>query len=693
MYTNGASTSGGTLTPSDKKINRLSSFGKKMASNIVQTNHNKGPGGPALAKSNSKSDLMSEMGNDNHNPTPIKRSVGPNVGGSKPTERKPIPSFNNNAPSSNNPPEDSSHDGSGGSPNGSSPSMNDDPLDRAMELGIAPPQFMEAPPPPPEPEPPAIQFTSYQTLRGNTVNLPPAPAPPENLVKGRSASRADVFNFQLGGLHPFGPGGDRPGLPTREGRGISRAVALDADNGDYIFSVPDSDSNLIFISEKDDGETPQNPGEPKRIKAGTLAKLVERLTYPNYTDQDYLKAFLLTYRSFMTPQDLMRFLMVRYYMPIPKTTQAAEADFIKNVQTPIRLRVSNVFKGWIRDYSYDFEEDPELVTHFEEFLRDELASGGQLKILGNIGSYQSKHGESKVRRHVFNKTAPKPIFPVVSGKLSLWDIHPEEIARQLTLQEYDLYRKIKPWECLGQAWSKENKEKQSPNILAMIKRFNDVSNWVVAEIVTAEDEITRVSVMNRFIEVARRCARVYNNFNACMEIIAGLTNSSIYRLKREWDILPPKTNETFQGLRELLSREHNFVNFRAHLHTCNPPCIPYLGVYLTDLTFIEDGTSDKIGELINFDKRRKVAAVVLEIQRYQQTPYNLEVVDTVMDYLNNLKNLSDDEAYQKSLAIIPRGATGKLAPKELKELQKVAKNKIKQLQKDEAAKYPSYEID
>jgi son of sevenless-like protein len=31
----------------------------------------------------------------------------------------------------------------------------------------------------------------------------------------------------------------------------------------------------------------------------------------------------------------------------------------------------------------------------------------------------------------------------------------------------------------------------------------------------------------------------------------------------------------------------SFKNFRNTLHSLNPPCIPYLGVYLSDLTFIE----------------------------------------------------------------------------------------------------------
>jgi len=44
---------------------------------------------------------------------------------------------------------------------------------------------------------------------------------------------------------------------------------------------------------------------------------------------------------------------------------------------------------------------------------------------------------------------------------------------------------------------------------------------------------------------------------------------------------------TLENLREIADRSHNYKILRAHLHKINPPCVPYPGIYLTDLTFIE----------------------------------------------------------------------------------------------------------
>jgi son of sevenless len=104
-------------------------------------------------------------------------------------------------------------------------------------------------------------------------------------------------------------------------------------------------------------------------------------------------------------------------------------------------------------------------------------------------------------------------------------------------------------------------------------------------------------------------------------------------------------------MHQIMSREQNYKNARAYLHRVDPPCIPYLGVYLTDLTFIEDGNPDIIPDTgyINFVKRQKVSQVISEIQQYQNTPYCLRPVKEIADYLLAVVALDENECYKVSL--------------------------------------------
>lgn len=82
-----------------------------------------------------------------------------------------------------------------------------------------------------------------------------------------------------------------------------------------------------------------------------------------------------------------------------------------------------------------------------------------------------------------------------------------------------------------------------------------------------------------------------------------------------------------------------------------------IGVYLTDLTFIEDGIPSLTpSELINFNKRAKTAEVIRDIQQYQNVPYLLQPVPELQDYiLSNLQSAGDvHDMYEKSLALEPR---------------------------------------
>lgn len=96
---------------------------------------------------------------------------------------------------------------------------------------------------------------------------------------------------------------------------------------DYRYSRTDLED--IKFSSRDSTQQPQ-------IRAATIEKLVERLTYEKYPDPNMVTTFLLTYRSFMTPSELLSQLDRRYSLSPPNGVDRGE--WVKNVQTPIRLR-------------------------------------------------------------------------------------------------------------------------------------------------------------------------------------------------------------------------------------------------------------------------------------------------------------------------------------------------------------------
>jgi son of sevenless len=223
-----------------------------------------------------------------------------------------------------------------------------------------------------------------------------------------------------------------------------------------------------------------------------------------------------------------------------------------------------------------------------------------------------------------------------------------EFARQLTLLEHDIYRSINPWEFLKQRWAK-NKD-QAPNILNMIQFSNQLSNWLVGEVVKEVELRQRTLVLKHVIDVAEKC-RELNNFNAVMELLACLDSSPVYRLRQSWAGLSRSTLKTYESLKDLMSPNSGSKNLRSALRTVDPPAVPYLGVFLTDLTFIEEGNTDVLHntELINFDKRRKIASVIQEIRQRQHIPYNLCPVPSIQDLILNSTPLTEQVAYKLSV--------------------------------------------
>ncbi|KAG0166953.1 hypothetical protein DFQ28_007218 [Apophysomyces sp. BC1034] len=397
------------------------------------------------------------------------------------------------------------------------------------------------------------------------------------------------------------------------------------------------------------------------VKGGTLWALVVRLTLQDYLDMSFNNTFLLTYRSFCTSMELLEMLESRYCMSPPEGMTAQEFDIWTQKKLKlVQLRVFNVLKMWLEQH-YN-EEDSVILDRLLEFTNTKIRStlnfaADQLERLvrkrQECGSPQAN-----LKKMVLTlPDPPEPILPRNRKRFRLLDVDPLEIARQMTVRDFKLYSAIRPVECLDKAWSRESSD-VAVNIRASIEYCNQVTSWVSDSILSQHEVKKRSTVIKYWVQVAEKC-RLLNNFNTCMAVLSAFDNSAVGRLKRTWETVGARTNQTLAQIRKLMGANRNFVEYRAIIHSINPPCIPFLGIYLQDLTFIEDGNASFLktnNTMINFAKRAKTAEVIREIQQYQSSPYQLKSVKPLQSFiLANLQSARDEEQlYSESLRLEPR---------------------------------------
>jgi len=229
------------------------------------------------------------------------------------------------------------------------------------------------------------------------------------------------------------------------------------------------------------------------------------------------------------------------------------------------------------------------------------------------------------------------------GKFDFVDLDPVDVAQQLTRIEYDAFKSIQESELYHLAWKSDDKLKVAPNVCKLVERFNTVSYWVATEIVMQSSLKDRVTILKKFISVAENL-RDMNNFNGVMEIIAGINMWAVTRLKNTWEQLPRPSQESVEKLNDLMSTQTNYKNYRAALKTVRMPVLPYLGIYLRDLTFMAENSDhyDKSQGLFNFEKLKMIGGVITEMKKFQLHDYVLERNEVMQEYLTKLLTLPEE---------------------------------------------------
>ncbi|RIA87036.1 hypothetical protein C1645_778254 [Glomus cerebriforme] len=243
-----------------------------------------------------------------------------------------------------------------------------------------------------------------------------------------------------------------------------------------------------------------------------------------------------------------------------------------------------------------------------------------------------------------------------------------------------------------EAREKQKKRIRENGVDKVIERFNLACDWVATEIVLTRSLDDRVQVIEKFIRIAQKCLQ-FSNFATLTQILLGLQSPPVERLRRTWTRIRNEDLRVFKELSEYVSAFGNWKVIReamrksiedstilkelikqrksraADARKINTGCIPFLGLYLSDLvfnaavpSFIDptpsqpptpssplpsssiDATTGPLHHqqpLINFHKHRTTATIVKRILTFQNLSrgYNFSIDKEIYDKCFGLKGL------------------------------------------------------
>jgi hypothetical protein len=425
-----------------------------------------------------------------------------------------------------------------------------------------------------------------------------------------------------------------------------------------------------------------------QITGGSLPALVERLTTHDTTpDAVFTTTFYLTFRLFTTPLEFAQALIDRF-------EYIGESN---SIGVPVRLRVYNVFKGWLESH-WQSETDSPTLGLVVDFARGSLmtalppAGRRLVDLCGKVADLRdgtlvprlvSSLGKTSTSVTVFSD-AMIPVPNVSKSQLSslrasriggaqcsILDFDPLELARQFTIIESRIFCSIGPEELLGLEWTKKG-ESRALNVRAMSTLSTDLTNLVADTILQLEEPKKRAVIIKQWVKISMKCLEL-NNYDSLMAIICSLNSSMVLRLKKTWELVSVKTKGRLEELKSIVDVGKNYAVLRTRLQNHVAPCIPFVGIYLTDLTFVDVGNqttrqlpgSESNGarttrSVINFDKHTKTAKIIGQLQRFQ-VPYRLAAVPEMQEWMEahfqrvrNSEQANVQTFYRRSLLLEPR---------------------------------------
>ncbi|CAK9298104.1 unnamed protein product [Gordionus sp. m RMFG-2023] len=471
------------------------------------------------------------------------------------------------------------------------------------------------------------------------------------------------------------------------------------------------------------------PVDREIVKSGTLPAFLVYATCPFKNDFLFQEAFLVIYRTFVTPHHLItlllsrldHFMSVQNVAPVNKRTFRCTFSFLYRILDDVSH--SELVEA---PTPYLYPQGPLLTARLNDKI-SELIDFGELK-LAKILRDKLRERTSKLPPDSLNRSlsdnnlakdnAVPPLSepnlnhqtPPISVSQSLNNVFVnssgtildnlpgdilsfkcKDLAEQMTLLDSDLFNQLPIKECL--VWALERNEALTPHLAAFTKHFNDVSYWYRTYILTRPTDLIRHKTFRKCLKIMKHLERDYGNFNSILALLSALDSSPVTRVLKPGNTsfsdkcdsqttnhhghnshhtphhgedkggggagsagFSVSETEEIERFRSLIDSAGSFRNYRKALASTQPPCIPYIGLVLQDLTFIDVGNQNFTPDgHINFTKCWQFFTVLQSLKRYREKSYKILPNAKILEFFGGFTNhLSEEELWKMSESIKPR---------------------------------------
>ncbi|KAI3361337.1 hypothetical protein L3Q82_013520 [Scortum barcoo] len=442
--------------------------------------------------------------------------------------------------------------------------------------------------------------------------------------------------------------------------------------------VEEEEDGVIYtVVVKQQHAGPNSPMSPvtrsQCVKAGTEEKLVLHLLHSfSMGDSSFITIFLSTYRSFTSTKRVLDILTDRLENP-PGGSERSQ------MRQSFNKAVCTVFSTWLSEYPEDFKSlgEPSRLLRLAPLLPQDSSSAADLRarLLRIAEELSEKALLPDGHKDLADLTSPPPDTSKFEPT-SILGFPAAIIAEQLTKIETELFVRLVPYHCLGSLWSQRDKKGREGvcwSVRATVRQFNKLANAVLASCLcpTKLRSQQRARLLEKWISVAEEC-RARKNFSSLYAIVSALQSNPIHRLRRTWQDTDREAVRRYEELSEIFSDKDNYSQSREllkeegtskfanidnrlnnrHLNKSNAQgTVPYLGIFLTDLTMLDTAIKDRLDNgYINFDKRRREFEVLAQIRLLQSSCKNCVFVtdDTFLQWYHSVPTLTEEESLSTS---------------------------------------------